>query len=389
MTGKMYCLMVPPVESRMVDGRPSPTGEERTQHLQDDWERDAKREGSTEDGAEEELSFQEFLQGWFELADNWVEVLDLRRYVDFVTMCYEGISTWKLGEEGVRIWKDDKDIFYNAAFFGDEEVDRDFFHGHEEGEGSLDDIPDLFAGNFNFRAVTPFSSQRCRDVILDIYESRISQMMNHRNRILGMSLSMRKSKVHHELGTFQQHIVNVFRETYSNAGLRLLAELKSFIVGCYQHGDSRIELLKYFFTKPENAMSASIDRTSAANHAMELMMRTFPDCNLRRKFTTSINTFSAVYVDKNLFMDAFHHSVPHVPKIAASYQQFLLQVGTMLHYKGTNAYVGTETKEGRALYIEAKKNEEATRRHFENDAKKRRMEGKRGRFIAINEVRRE
>jgi hypothetical protein len=175
-------------------------------------------------------------------------------------------------------------------------------------------------------------------------------------------------------------------------GLRLLAELKAFIVGCFQHAKIRIQLFKYFFSKSGNGTlnqddsRANVDRTSAANHAMELIMRTFPDLKLRRNFTASIDEFSAVYVDKDLFMDAFHHSAAHVPKIAASYQHFLLQLGTMLHYKGINGYVGTETDEGRALYMEAKKNEEASRRQFERDSQARGMEGRRIRLLANKEV---
>jgi len=126
---------------------------------------------------------------------------------------------------------------------------------------------------------------------------------------------------------------------------------------------------------------AVVDRTSAANHAMELMMRTFPALHLRRNFTASIDKDSAVYVDKGAFMDAFHHSVPHVPKIAASYQKFLLQIGSMLHYKTeSGGYVSTDSAEGRTLYIEYKHNAKVTKRNFESTSKARGMEGSRQRF---------
>ena len=51
-------------------------------------------------------------------------------------MCYDGITMWETtAQDGVRVWKDDANIFYNAGFFGSEKLDDDFFIGHDRGEG--------------------------------------------------------------------------------------------------------------------------------------------------------------------------------------------------------------------------------------------------------------
>lgn len=66
---------------------------------------------------------------------------------------------------------------------------------------------------------------------------------------------------------------------------------------------------------------------------MNLISRVFPDLQLRLSFLKHTTAHSSVFVNKSDFMDAFHHSVPHVPKMAASYQQFLFELGSMLNYK--------------------------------------------------------
>lgn len=156
MLGKLNTLINPPP----IDEK------EKAKCCQDDWLRDSSRCKGYGVG----VRYDAFLEAWFELADFWVEVrrspgsyvsarlltlgdlqllrslptpdpcpsqvLDGKRYVDFIRMCYNGITTNSEHESGVRVWKDDSDIFYNSGFFGTDKPDDDFYTGHEKGEGS-------------------------------------------------------------------------------------------------------------------------------------------------------------------------------------------------------------------------------------------------------------
>ena len=68
----------------------------------------------------------------------------------------------------------------------------------------------IFAGQFNFRAVTPYSASRLLDLILDIYEARIVEMRKKKEKhklMLLKSLSSHKIMVIDEMEDFQDFIV--------------------------------------------------------------------------------------------------------------------------------------------------------------------------------------
>ena len=307
------------------------------------------------------MRYLAFLEAWFELADFWVEVLDKQRYVDFIRMCYDGISMWKVSaEDGVRVWKGDAEIYFNTGFFGEDKLEDDFYIGHDHGEGSLDDVAGLFSGMFNFSAVTPYSASRLLDLILDIYEARIKEMMKkkEKHRKLNLqSLAQHRILVIGEILPFQEFIVAWFRTIYPNRAATLLSELKSFIVGCFQQGHPRIQMFKYFFSQPTyDAMNAddtlSKGRSNCLNHAMDLMATVFPNLRLRQEFLGQVERYGHVYCKKLKFMDAFHHSVPHVPRAAASYQAFLFDLKGMLNFKHPQegTYHSNQSLEGKAIY---------------------------------------
>lgn len=77
---------------------------------------------------------------------------------------------------------------------------------HNMGEGSLDDLPSLFAGKFDFHAITPYSSARILDCILDIYEARIVSMTalkeKHKMKLLRCLSTVRKRQLDIFLSSF-------------------------------------------------------------------------------------------------------------------------------------------------------------------------------------------
>ena len=93
---KLNLLMVPPPHSP----------EEMAACCTEDWERDSSRDPCTRGGVTC-LTFGSYHDAWFELADFWVDIVVSSRYVDFVTMCFEGITKWSEedGEDHLRVFK--------------------------------------------------------------------------------------------------------------------------------------------------------------------------------------------------------------------------------------------------------------------------------------------
>jgi hypothetical protein len=176
---------------------PPPLTEESLQATcTEDWSRDSSRRTGVEG---EDLGFKQFHEAWFELADFWVDVVDRQRYVDFVAMCYNGVTKWSdlKGEEDVRVFKSDAECVYNPSFFGDEseKLDDKFYEGHSAGKASLTDLPGLFNGNWNFRQVAPYSLQRCGEFILDIYEyERARHMRAHHMNLAELRSACRRAR---------------------------------------------------------------------------------------------------------------------------------------------------------------------------------------------------
>ncbi|GMH96205.1 hypothetical protein TrST_g13194 [Triparma strigata] len=380
MLHKLNIFMVPPEVGH----------EEREKFKKEDWERDSWRKS----GNGKEVEYDAFEDSWFELADNWVEVLDKAHYVDFIKAIYEGISKWQTTEkEGTRVWKEDDDIFFSAAMFGDQKAldeNDPILKTHNMGEGSLDDLPSLFAGKFDFHAITPYSSARILDCILDIYEARIVSMTavkeKHKMKLL-RCLSTHTIAVNEEMKTFQEFIVDWFTMIYSSRAAVLMSEIKAFIVGCFYHDHPRIKIFKYFFSQ-STVEGSKPDRTSALNHAMNLIAKVFPNLHLRVEFMNRTETGGSVYVNKTDFMDAFHHSVPHVPMMAASYQQFLFELASMITYKhpDTGAYHLSESHEGRAIYAEDKRKQKIIQQSYKAGMKKVGADGvQRANIISLTE----
>ncbi|GMH82011.1 hypothetical protein TL16_g09119 [Triparma laevis f. inornata] len=246
-------------------------------------------------------------------------------------------------------------------------------------EGSLDDLSSLFSGKFDFRTITPYSSNRLLSCILDIYESRIISIKSSKEKhkhCLIKSFSQHIMLVNAELPTLQEFIVEWFKVIYSSRGEVLLGEVKAFIVGCFYHDHPRIKMFKYFFSKStvedsDLQKESKPDRTSASNHAMNLISRVFPDLQLRLSFLKHTAVHSSVFVNKSDFMDAFHHSVPHVPKMAASYQQFLFELGSMLNYKhpDTGEFCPAGSFAGKAIYVKNKACQNAVQQSYETSMK--------------------
>ena len=121
---------------------------------------------------------------------------------------------------------------------------------------------------------------------------------------------------------------------------------------------------------------------------MNLIAKVFPNLHLRVEFTNRTEAGGSVYVNKTDFMDAFHHSVPHVPMMAASYQQFLFELASMITYKhpDTGAYHLSESPEGRAIYAEDKRKHKITQRSYRTGMKKVGADGaQRANIISLTE----
>jgi hypothetical protein len=409
---------------------------------EEDWVRDSERSG-----VEGLLDFEGFLEAWFELADFWVDKIEIDRYIDFVQMCYEGATKWSEvdGEEDIRVFKDDADIFYNANFFGDEsqKSEPDFFKGHTSGNGSLDDLPGLFAGEFNFRQVTPYSSNRCEDFILQIYEYRAQQMKARSEKFASVGFARSNSMIAaaavrqgsadssrrpasalkpitprttssqgkrgvtphaadalptafsptniKELPNFQESIVSFFSNRFSRKAKVILAELKAFIMGCFQFQQIRTQSFKYFFSEADYTRAHSqlgkknADRSSSVAHYLKCMQVMFPDLRFKYHIEASAEKYGTCYVKKFDFLDSLRKAAAHVPLTSACSLNIMHELAGMLYYKDVNGdcFVPAESEEGRKLY---KANQVARTKlisSFKQDSVRAGMEGSRADINAL------
>ena len=120
---------------------------------------------------------------------------------------------------------------------------------------------------------------------------------------------------------------------------------------------------------------------------MDLMMAVYPELRLRQEFYRQISEHDGVYCKKSNFIDAFHHSVPHVPRIAASYQAFLFDLGGMLMYKDLRdgSYWNIDSTEGKAIYHQYRMRADLVEKGFEKDMKMVGGCGNREKFKALDE----
>ena len=334
--GKLHILLVPPSDT-----------EEKRRCCLRDWEIDR---GRSANGDAECLNFDAFLCAWCELACHWVglgeEVKTMSHHVDFVDFCYEGFSEYRLGEvERIRVFKRNEEISYGGTRLQDARWGARFFEGHGGVPGGLDNVPGLFAGNFNFRLVTPYSAKRTCECILDIYESRIKQTkaLREGNELENAAPSL--------LPNFQTHIVCWFESNFDGGrdGKLMVAELKSFICSCYRYNTNpRIQVFKHFFSITKQA-----EMMSPVDHLLNLfcLVLPFPHHDLKNSFALKNKAFGGVYVGKNHFMDSLRRSVPHVPKVAACYEKLLLEIGAAIHYNDeASGFVPCRSMKGQEIY---------------------------------------
>jgi len=132
------------------------------------------------------------------------------------------------------------------------EYSDEFFIGHDVGDGSLDDIPALFAGRFNFHKTNPWAVKQTESSILKIYELLVIQRRQRRQSVILQKAthnSGREVDVKDWVPEFQKVVVSWFKIHYGDHKEVMLQQLKQFIMASYLHASSRVKLFKYFYTE--------------------------------------------------------------------------------------------------------------------------------------------
>jgi len=412
-----YQIMICKLQRLMV--KPPIDDEILRKSSEDDWKRDCMR-GGEGDGVK--LRFTQFLLAWFELAVFWVEIIEEEPMCEFVEMCYDGISCWEtVKEEGeseadgdatnngskydnenvtgeaeyrlsptntmIRVWKSDADICYNELFFSANRLGYkdNFFDGHEEGSGSLEDTASLFAGRFNFRKTSPWSKEKSESTIIAIYSMFTVQRRTKKvkkNMLLKMGSNMtisdgKKAAWAHsgsEFG-FQAVVLAYFFQKFGDQRDKMLQQLKQFIMSCFLYASSssanRVTLFKYFFTERHD--SARKDSYECAGSFVDLLGSMFPEeKNLEGYFSRECSLRGFVPFTKTYFLKLLRHNIPHVPSNAASMVAFHLNLGSMLYYRdvSTGLMHATLSSEGRKIFTKNEKTKKRAEKVYGSVSKK-------------------
>jgi len=97
--------------------------------------------------------------------------------------------------------------------------------------------------------------------------------------------------------TFQETIVAWFTQKFSLKARVVLAELKAFIVGCFQYTPPRVAMFRHFFSRSLNANdTTAVDSTSCLDHFISLHTTLFPDLRFRWHINDAITSHDACHV---------------------------------------------------------------------------------------------